>query len=45
MSGEASGQPVVPLSLALIGPDRLLIGTVDGRVLDCLVAQWTNGRN
>lgn len=42
---EVGGQPVVPLSLTLTGPDRLLIGTVDGRILDCSVAQWTNGRN
>ncbi|MFI8951453.1 hypothetical protein ACIGO6_33715 [Streptomyces sp. NPDC053750] len=35
---EVGGQPVVPLSLTLICPGRLLIGTVDGRVLDCSVA-------
>ncbi|MGW2491961.1 PQQ-binding-like beta-propeller repeat protein [Streptomyces sp. NPDC001606] len=31
------GLPVVPLSVQLAGPDRLLLGTVDGRVLDCSV--------
>jgi hypothetical protein len=35
---EVGGQPVVPLSLALTRPGRLLIGTVDGRILDCSVA-------
>ncbi|MET9490375.1 hypothetical protein [Nocardia sp. NPDC006630] len=34
---EVGGQPVVPLSLTLTGPGRLLIGTVDGRILDCSV--------
>ncbi|MCW8379917.1 PQQ-binding-like beta-propeller repeat protein [Streptomyces justiciae] len=32
------GQPVVPLSLELTAADRLLIGTVDGRILDCSIA-------
>ncbi|MFF9481672.1 hypothetical protein [Streptomyces sp. NPDC014733] len=35
---DVGGQPVVPLSLMLICPGRLLIGTVDGRILDCSVA-------
>lgn len=35
---EVGGQPVVPLSLTLTGAGRLLIGTVDGRILDCSVA-------
>ncbi|MEV6071989.1 hypothetical protein AB0L82_36075 [Nocardia sp. NPDC052001] len=34
---EIDGHPAVPLSLTLIGPGNLLIGTVDGRILDCLV--------
>ncbi|WP_327141539.1 hypothetical protein [Nocardia sp. NBC_01327] len=34
---EVDGQPVVPLSLTLTGPGRLLIGTVDGRILDCSI--------
>ncbi|MGW4234348.1 hypothetical protein ACWEF9_34635 [Streptomyces sp. NPDC004980] len=34
---EVCGRPVVPLSLALMGPDRLVIGTVDGRILDCSI--------
>ncbi|MFJ9365863.1 hypothetical protein ACIRRA_15805 [Nocardia sp. NPDC101769] len=34
---EVGGQPVVPLSLTLTRPGRLLIGTVDGRILDCSV--------
>lgn len=34
---ELGGRPVVPLSLSLTAPDRLLIGTVDGRILDCTV--------
>lgn len=34
---EVGGQPVAPLSLTLTGPGRLLIGTVDGRILDCSV--------
>ncbi|MET9760855.1 PQQ-binding-like beta-propeller repeat protein [Streptomyces sp. NPDC006372] len=33
------GVPTVPLSLHLTAPDRLLIGTVDGRVLDCSVGR------
>lgn len=35
---EVDGRPVVPLSLTLTGPEELLIGTVDGRILDCSVA-------
>ncbi|WP_162929232.1 hypothetical protein [Streptomyces sp. YIM 130001] len=35
---ELGGHPVVPLSLVLTGPGRLLIGTVDGRIIDCSVA-------
>ncbi|MEU6704620.1 hypothetical protein [Streptomyces wuyuanensis] len=35
---EVDGRPVVPLSLTLTRPGRLLIGTVDGRILDCSVA-------
>ncbi|MEV6393873.1 hypothetical protein AB0M39_03675 [Streptomyces sp. NPDC051907] len=35
---EVGGQPVVPLSLTLTRPGRLLIGTVDGRILECSVA-------
>ncbi|MBD0741479.1 hypothetical protein [Streptomyces sp. CBMA152] len=34
---DVGGLPVVPLSLTLIWPGRLLIGTVDGRILDCAV--------
>jgi hypothetical protein len=33
----AHGQPVVPLSLSVAGPGRLIVGTLDGRVLDCSV--------
>ncbi|MFJ4658836.1 hypothetical protein ACIP5Y_46835 [Nocardia sp. NPDC088792] len=33
-----AGQPAVPLSLTLTRPERLLIGTVDGRILDCSVS-------
>jgi hypothetical protein len=32
------GRPTVALSLELTDPRRLLIGTVDGRILDCSVA-------
>lgn len=35
---EVGGRPVVPLSLTLTRPGRLLIGTVEGRILDCSVA-------
>ncbi|MFI1105847.1 hypothetical protein [Streptomyces melanogenes] len=35
---DIDGQPAVALSLTLLGPGRLLIGTVDGRILDCSVA-------
>ncbi|MDT0616098.1 PQQ-binding-like beta-propeller repeat protein [Streptomyces lancefieldiae] len=35
---EVGGQRVVPLSLTLPEAGRLLIGTVDGRILDCSVA-------
>lgn len=31
------GQPAVPLSLATGAPDRLVIGTTDGRIADCRV--------
>jgi hypothetical protein len=31
------GQPAVPLSLATAAPDRLVIGTTDGRIADCRV--------
>ncbi|KUN17069.1 hypothetical protein AQJ23_43720 [Streptomyces antibioticus] len=31
------GQPVVALSLELTAADRLLVGTVDGRILDCSI--------
>jgi hypothetical protein len=31
------GRRVIPLSLARVGADRLAIGTLDGRVLDCVV--------
>ncbi|MET8981072.1 hypothetical protein ABZX85_36270 [Streptomyces sp. NPDC004539] len=34
---DVGGWPVVPLSLTLVCPGRLLIGTVDGRILDCSV--------
>jgi hypothetical protein len=34
----AGGHPVVPLSLARVGADRLVIGTLDGRVLDCRIS-------
>ncbi|MFF2554213.1 hypothetical protein ACFVUS_24655 [Nocardia sp. NPDC058058] len=34
---EVDRQGVVPLSLTLAAPGRLLIGTVDGRILDCAV--------
>ncbi|MEU1432232.1 hypothetical protein ABZ412_34720 [Nocardia sp. NPDC005746] len=34
---EVDGQPAVPLSLTVTGPGHLLIGTVDGRILDCSV--------
>lgn len=33
----ANGQPVVPLSLSVAGPGRIVVGTLDGRVLDCSV--------
>lgn len=32
---RVDGQVVVPLSLAAAGAGRLLVGTVDGRILDC----------
>lgn len=32
---RVDGQVVVPLSLAAAGSGRLLVGTVDGRILDC----------
>ncbi|MFC9893599.1 hypothetical protein ACFVMC_07890 [Nocardia sp. NPDC127579] len=34
---QVSGQPAIPLSLTLTSPEWLLIGTVDGRILDCAV--------
>lgn len=34
---HAGGHPVVPLTLARHGADRLTIGTLDGRVLDCVI--------
>lgn len=33
----ANGQPVVPLSLSVARPGRIVVGTLDGRVLDCSV--------
>lgn len=35
---RVNGHQVVPLSLAYGGANRLAIGTLDGRVLDCSVA-------
>ncbi|WP_431966984.1 PQQ-binding-like beta-propeller repeat protein [Actinacidiphila sp. bgisy160] len=35
---RVGGQVVVPLSLAAAGAGRLLVGTVDGRILDCAPA-------
>jgi hypothetical protein len=35
---RVGGHPVVPLSLARVGADRLAIGTLDGRVLDCRIS-------
>jgi hypothetical protein len=35
---KVDGHPVVPLSLARQGADRLVIGTLDGRVLDCRIS-------
>jgi YD repeat-containing protein len=35
---RVAGRPTVGLSLASSGPGRLVIGTVDGRVLDCVTA-------
>ncbi|RJO70670.1 hypothetical protein D5S18_26020 [Nocardia panacis] len=35
---RVNGHRVVPLSLARVGANRLVIGTLDGRVLDCSVA-------
>ncbi|MFE9907559.1 PQQ-binding-like beta-propeller repeat protein [Streptomyces clavifer] len=40
---EVRGRPVVPLSLALMGPGRLVIGTVDGRILDCSITGSAGG--
>ncbi|MFD2466568.1 hypothetical protein [Amycolatopsis silviterrae] len=34
---QVNGHPVVPLSLRAAGADRLVIGTLDGRVLVCAV--------
>ncbi|WP_460726070.1 hypothetical protein [Nocardia heshunensis] len=34
---EVDGLPAVPLSVTLTGPGHLVIGTVDGRILDCSV--------
>jgi len=31
------GHPVVPLSLSAVAPDRIVIGTMDGRVLVCRI--------
>ncbi|WP_217207033.1 PQQ-like beta-propeller repeat protein [Streptomyces sp. AC550_RSS872] len=36
---KVGGRCVVPLSLELTDPGRLLIGTVDGRILDCSVGR------
>ncbi|MDI9887472.1 PQQ-binding-like beta-propeller repeat protein [Streptomyces sp. HNM0645] len=35
---EVHGRPVVALSLVRTGSAELLIGTVDGRILDCSIA-------
>jgi len=35
---QVNDHPVVPLSLARVGADRLAVGTLDGRVLDCSIA-------
>ncbi|MFJ9953358.1 hypothetical protein [Kitasatospora sp. NPDC091207] len=35
---EVNGIPTVPLSLAVAGPRQLLLGTVDGRILECETA-------
>lgn len=40
---KVGGQCVVPLSLELTDPGRLLIGTVDGRILDCSVGRRGSG--
>ncbi|MBB1157624.1 hypothetical protein [Amycolatopsis dendrobii] len=36
---QVNGHSVVPLSLSAAGPDRLVIGTLDGRVLVCETAR------
>lgn len=36
---QVNGHPVVPLSLSAQSPDRLVIGTLDGRVLVCETAR------
>ncbi|AEV85152.1 hypothetical protein ACWT_4128 [Actinoplanes sp. SE50] len=35
---QVNGYRVIPLSLARVGANRLVVGTLDGRVLDCSIA-------
>lgn len=35
---RVNGHRIVPLSLTRVGADRLAVGTLDGRVLDCSIA-------
>jgi hypothetical protein len=35
---QVNGRRIIPLSLARVGAHRLVIGTLDGRVLDCSIA-------
>jgi hypothetical protein len=39
---RVNGHRVVPLSLTRAGADRLAVGTLDGRVLDCSIAALRN---
>lgn len=32
---SVAGVPAIPTALTVVGPGRLLIGTSDGRILDC----------
>jgi len=39
---RVNGHRVVPLSLTRVGTDRLAVGTLDGRVLDCSITALRN---